>query len=154
MHPANKIMPQAVIVPSQRQRRRARILLAEDDGDLRDLIATVLSSDGYEIVQVRDGAELVEYLDAGRSSPGFELPDVILSDVCMPGRTGFDVLEELRSAGITTPVVLMTAFAEHFTESRARELGALTMLEKPFEIDDLRMVVLNVAPARAARRPN
>jgi len=118
------------------------VLLAEDDTELRRLIASILSSDGYDVVEVTNGNELLEYMRA----PGGRSPDVILSDICMPGRTGFDILRELRARGIMTPVVLMTAFGEVFSEPAARELGALTLVEKPFEIDDLRMIMLNVAP--------
>lgn len=147
-------MPQTVVVPPQRQRQRARILLAEDDADLRDLIAMVLSSDGYEIIEVRDGRELVDYMTAGADSPAFLPPDIILSDISMPGRSGFEVLQDLRKLGVMTPVVLMTAFGDRFTQSRARDLGALTLLEKPFDIDDLRMVVLNLVPGGRPNKSN
>jgi CheY-like chemotaxis protein len=138
-------MRQAVLLPSSRPRRRACVLVAEDDTELRRLIAAILSSDGYDVVEVTNGSDLLEYMTRQRDA-GSVAPDVILSDICMPGRTGFDVLRELRIIGINTPVVLMTAFGGDFSEQTARELGAVTLVEKPFEIDDLRMIVLNVAP--------
>ena len=142
LSPITGLMRQAIVVQSRRPRRRASVLVAEDDAELRKLIAAILSSDGYDVVEVSNGNELLEYMRAQRG----RYPDVILSDICMPGRTGFDILRELRARGIMTPVVLMTAFGEEFSEQAARELGALTLVEKPFEIDDLRMIVLNVAP--------
>jgi DNA-binding NtrC family response regulator len=53
----------------------------------------------------------------------------------------------LRELGIGSPVVLMTAFPDHCSEASAREHGAVTLIAKPFEIDDLRMIVLNLLPS-------
>lgn len=144
-------MPSAVIQPSQRPMRRARILLAEDDPELRTMVSLLLSADGFEVVEVRDGQQLLDYLNgAAADGTGSSVPDLILSDVCMPSVDGLQVLEQVRRAELDVPVVLMTAFATEHMSRHADELGAATLLTKPFEIDDLRMIVLNLAalPAR------
>ncbi len=144
-------MPSAVIQPSQRPKRRARILLAEDDPELRTMVSLLLSADGFEVVEVRDGQQLLDYLNgAAADGTRSSVPDLILSDVCMPSVDGLQVLEQVRRAELDVPVVLMTAFATEHMSRHADELGAATLLTKPFEIDDLRMIVLNLAalPAR------
>ena len=123
-------------------------MIAEDDADLRRLVSAVLAYDGYEIIEVKDGTELFDQLSRRRSKGA--LPDVIVSDVFMPGLSGLDVLGKMRELDIHAPVVLMTAFSHGCSEARARELGAVTLVEKPFEIDDLRMIVLNLVPRREA----
>jgi DNA-binding response OmpR family regulator len=136
----------AKVVLSKRGEASARVLVAEDDPELRRMISSVLTYDGYDVVEVADGAAMLSYLRACDTA----VPDVIVSDICMPGSSGLDVLAQLRELGLSTPFVLMTAFPDQCTEPCARELGAVTLVEKPFEIDDLRMIVMNLVkkPAR------
>jgi DNA-binding response OmpR family regulator len=119
-----------------------RILVAEDDPDLRSLIAGALTEDGHEVVEAADGARSLELLDATLGgpdpSPGF---DLIVSDVHMPGRSGLEVLAGLRHHPVAPPVVLITAFGDEQVHADARRLGAVAMLDKPFDLDDLRAVV-------------
>jgi CheY-like chemotaxis protein len=141
-------MTHAKVVLSKRGEAVARILLAEDDPDLRRMVSAVLAHDGYDVVEVGDGVSMLSYLRACENA----LPDVIVSDVCMPGYTGLDVLAQLRELGLSTPFVLMTAFPDQCSETAARALGAVTLVEKPFELDDLRMIVMNLVPSpRRAR---
>jgi CheY-like chemotaxis protein len=140
-------MQTAMVVPSRRPERRARVLLAEDDFELRRMVASLLSADGYEVIEVADGEQLLNYLASTKRQHGqLEDPDLIISDICMPQLDGLQVLERLRRADVSTPVVLMTAFANHNISEQADALGAVTLLSKPFEIDDLRMIVLNLSP--------
>jgi CheY-like chemotaxis protein len=146
-------MPNAMLVPSGRPQRRARVIVAEDDAELRHMVSSLLSADGYEVVEVVNGEELLDYI-AGltRAADGSVEPDLIISDICMPEMDGLQVLKRLRNAHVATPVVLMTAFANAAVCEQADRLGAITLLSKPFEIDDLRMIVLNVAAGSGRAR--
>lgn len=149
-------MAAAIVVPSNRPERRARVLVAEDDTELRHMVATLLSADGYDVIEVEDGEQLLHYMgalpqDTDATDPA---PDVIISDVCMPQFDGLQVLASLRDASVKIPVVLMTAFASDSICERAGELGAVTLLPKPFEIDDLRMIVMNLAERSRKLRQN
>jgi DNA-binding response OmpR family regulator len=113
-----------------------RILLVEDDREMRVLLARHLRRHGYEVVEAWDGtAALLRLGDAicrcGRC--GF---DAIVSDVRMPGHSGLELVEELRKCDWLMPVVLITAFATNAMYDEARRLGA-HMLDKPFEFDAL-----------------
>jgi CheY-like chemotaxis protein len=126
---------------------RRRVLLAEDDYELRRLIASVLRRDGYEVVEAADGLELLaqieDMLTARRErSDGF----LVLADVQMPGLSGLDVLAILRCACCATPVVLMTAFGDEETHGEAHELGAAALFNKPIDLDVLRSVVVETMP--------
>jgi CheY-like chemotaxis protein len=124
---------------------RRQVLVAEDDPSLRRLIVTVLRDAGYDVVEAADGPELLERIEAlaKRQVPSDAF--VVVSDVKMPGLTGLDVLAILRCASARTPVVLITAFGDAETHAEARELGAVRVLDKPFDLDVLRAVVGEVA---------
>lgn len=127
---------------SQPTARRARILVAEDDGALRALIAATLRHAGYEVVEAGDGVEAVgnaqPWIFRGRA---IEPPDVIVSDIRMPGWSGLDALRILRAGAAAPPVVLMTAFGSHETHELAARLGAAHVFDKPFAVEDLVAVV-------------
>ncbi len=121
-----------------------RILVAEDDVDMRTLVVDALRKDGYEVQSVADGGRLMvtlaqQYVDAD----GGNLVDLLVSDVRMPICTGLQILEQLRAAHWRIPVILMTAFGDAATRTRAHSLGAL-LFDKPFHIDDLRAAVASV----------
>lgn len=127
-----------------RKGARSRVLLAEDDGPLRALIAGVLEGDGYEVVEAKDGLELLANIEAalvGDQRPFF----VVVADVHMPGLTGLDVLAILRCSFVAAPVILITAFGDDDTRAEAWELGASAVFDKPFELEELRAAVLEAA---------
>lgn len=134
---------------------RRRVLVAEDDPSLRRLIVTVLEQAGYDVVAAADGVELlaqVEELVSAQHAPSDSF--VIVTDVNMPKLTGLDVLAVLRCAFARTPVVLITAFGDAETRAEARELGAVTVLDKPFDLDALRSVVDGLSRADGPNVPS
>jgi len=123
-------------------KHQGRVLLAEDDPEMRQLMAWALRKDGYQVEEVGDGDELLRSLGTVGTEEGAR-PDVIVSDIRMPGCTGLEVLERLRREHQTLPVVLVTAFGDRETHSHAERLGA-QLLDKPFSLDDLRKTVFDV----------
>ncbi len=124
-----------------------RVLLAEDDPDLRGLMAGTLRAAGYEVIEARDGthfANLVRSLMfSGECHPP---PEVVISDVRMPGSSGLDVVGFLRSLDWQTRVVLVTGFGDSNLRARAARLGVDRVLDKPFDLNELRRVVEELAP--------
>ncbi|MEO7033699.1 MAG: response regulator [Polyangiaceae bacterium] len=119
---------------------RARLLLAEDDFELRELLACVLRADGHEVVEAHDGRELWALLHT--NDPSSKEPfALVVSDVRMPGLTAFDVLSKLQRSLCNTPVILITAFGDQTTHLRALRLGASRVFDKPFDCDELRAAV-------------
>lgn len=121
--------------------RPGRILLAEDDAELRALVALSLRRDRHEVVELEDGEALFRYFESAalgdqRTPP----PDLVVSDVRMPVFAGIDVLRALRDAAIDTPVILVTAFGDPEIQRTAFELDA-TFLAKPFTMESLRLTV-------------
>ena len=127
----------------------ARLLLAEDDFELRELLACVLRADGHEVVEACDGNQLWALLDRENGAEGQAPFALVVSDVRMPGLTAFDVLTRLQRTLDETPVILITAFGDQTTHLRALRLGASRVLDKPFDCDELRDVVHDTLHRRA-----
>jgi DNA-binding response OmpR family regulator len=123
---------------------RARILLAEDDEALRALMAAALAKDGHEIIEARDGSEVLELLACNAVEAAGRPVDLIVSDVRMPGWSGLDVLAGLSRDPTSPAVVLVTAFGDEELHANARRLGARATMDKPFDMDELRAVVKSV----------
>ena len=125
-------------------RMPSTIFLAEDDDDMRALIAMSLQNDGYEVIEAKDGAELLDLL-AGASSSPMRRPDIIVSDVLMPCYSGLGVLAALHKSSWNIPVILITARRDESVIRDAMRLGASAVVHKPFDIDDLRTAILNIS---------
>src|SRR4030095_16528368 len=108
--------------------------------------------DGFNVIEVADGRELLDFVaGAFFSSLSPRPPDVIVSDVVMPGTNGLDGLELVRAKDAATPVVLVTAFPSTETEARASDLGVAALFSKPCDLTELRRTVM--AAAHRAARP-
>jgi CheY-like chemotaxis protein len=131
---------------------RPVVLVAEDDPEMRRLLATVLPRWGFDVVLAHDGDELTDRVQRflhGTSEERAHPPDLIISDVRMPGHSGLSVLEYLREHDGKTPFVVITAFGDASTHAEARRLGAARVLDKPFDLNHLRATVLELVPAVA-----
>lgn len=128
-----------------------RVLLAEDDDELRELMASALTRTGFELIEARDGAELLNRIaddvDDRRAVPEI---DVVVSDIRMPGMTGLGALCALNGVGCRTPVILITAFGTPAVRAAASRLGAVAVLNKPFRMDDLCALVTRAVEERAS----
>jgi DNA-binding response OmpR family regulator len=128
--------------PGETERtRHARILVAEDDLEMRRLVIESLRVDGHEAVDVSDGGQLLRQLTSlYRLRPDPEPIDMVVTDIRMPVCSGLEIVQGLRDADWTTPVVIMTAFGDAQTRAQAARLGAV-LLDKPFKMMTLRSIV-------------
>lgn len=127
-------------------RTRARILLAEDDGALRSILAARLRANGDEVTELADGGRLLVELTACVKPEGRGAPDLIVSDVRMPVMTGLEMAIAIREVRKGTPLILMTAFPDAELARRVHLLDA-HLLAKPFDLETLQHLV-----ARCLRR--
>jgi DNA-binding response OmpR family regulator len=116
---------------------KACILVVEDDPDIRRLVGLVLRDVGYEVSLVADGPAAVRAAGAHR-------PQLVLLDYMLPGEDGEAVARELRATCRDVAILLMSAADD--VAQKARKVGAVSRLDKPFELD-----ALEAAVARALR---
>lgn len=125
--------------------QRPRLVLADDDQELRTLLVAALRADGYDVIEVQDGSQLISCLATQLLCERDGQPiDLVISDLRMPGCSGLDVLAGLRFSNRLTPFILLTAFGDAQTHREARRLGAACVFDKPFDVDDLRTIVCNL----------
>jgi DNA-binding NtrC family response regulator len=137
-------------VASSLQPRALRVLLAEDDREMRRLLVSTLRKARCEVIEAGSGVQLWEAISRAGFGTAPELAiDLIVSDVRMPGKSGLEVLSGLRRSADPTPVILITAFGDNETHCEAHRLGALAVFNKPFDLDDLGRVVVALRDALA-----
>lgn len=110
-----------------------RILLAEDDKEMRALLSVVLRQQGYEVVEVADGVDLLHQLARTASGAPSANFDLVISDIRLPGISGLEIFERLGRGQRLPPTLFTTAFGDKETHERARKLGA-PLFDKPFDI--------------------
>lgn len=143
--PSSQPVPAAPAVPHG----AARILLAEDDAEMRQLLEVALRRDGHEVVSSKDGNELVQ--SVVQSLKAGTAIDLVITDVRMPGVSGFEAACWIRNLGCKTPVLAITAFADPALQAAGAHLGVVAVLDKPFELDELRFLVRTVLAAPSIR---
>jgi CheY-like chemotaxis protein len=110
----------------------ATVLIIDDEIHIRRLIAQMLELAGYRVLQAANGSEALRLIEETK-------PDVITCDIFMPGMTGFEVLEAIKSRPDTadTPVIMLTAIGQEKDTARAIALGADDYITKPFGTTNL-----------------
>jgi two-component system, chemotaxis family, chemotaxis protein CheY len=116
--------------------KAGRVLIVEDDADIREVFHEVLSEAGYDVATAVDGRDALDVLAAANA-----LPDVILLDLMMPRMDGY----EFRAAQIKDPrlraIPVVAVSADRTGKQRARQAGICEYLAKPVELDELLRVV-------------
>jgi len=120
------------------------ILLAEDDIEMRRLLAECLREAGYEVLNAENGRRVLEILGAAQRALPPRRIDLVISDVRMPGLDGLRLLPILRNHDPDLPVILITAFGRAEVHAEGKLGGALAVIDKPFSSDQLLELVEHV----------
>src|SRR5499426_3192315 len=110
----------------------AKILVADDEVNLRRVLTAMLKRDGHEVVQASSGAEAMEHIGD---------VDVVITDLRMPGADGMEVLRTASKTHPHVPVIMITAYGSVGQAVEAIKAGAFDYIEKPFEQDQIRTIV-------------
>jgi two-component system response regulator AtoC len=121
----------------------AKILVADDEQNLRRVLVAMLRRDGHDVVQAASGAEAIEQLAD---------VDVVITDLRMPGADGMDVLRTAAKSFPQVPVIMITAYGSVGQAVEAIKAGAFDYIEKPFEQDSIRTIVEKAIGQAAANR--
>jgi CheY-like chemotaxis protein len=117
--------------------RRSCVVLAEDDREMRMLVATTLRHAGWDVIEAVDGVDLLDCVAWVVESRDDWTECVLVSDIRMPAMGGLEVVGHLRGMGWRGRIILITAFGDQETHDRALALGASAVLDKPFELETL-----------------
>ena len=109
------------------------IWVIDDDQSMRWVLTKTLTNNGYRVTAFESGS--VALASFKRAEPG-ERPDLIITDVRMPGINGFELLKQIKNFSPNTPIIVMTAYTDLDTTVQAFHEGAFEYLPKPFDIDD------------------
>src|SRR6187431_118888 len=109
---------------------KAKILIAEDDANIRQGLVATLESEGYGVTVASDGAQALRVFPQ-------EKFDLVLLDIMMPKASGYDVCRELRARGSRVPVLFLTAKGEEIDKVVGLKLGADDYVTKPFGVHEL-----------------
>lgn len=115
-----------------------KILIAEDDYNIRHGLAEVLSREGYTLIQAADGAQALEAYYQ-------QQPDFIILDIMMPERDGYSVCREIRKIDELIPIIFLSAKDEEIDRVVGLELGADDYISKPFGIHEIRARIKTIA---------
>jgi CheY-like chemotaxis protein len=127
-----------------------RVLLAEDDDEMRVLLADSLRNEGYDVIECHDGCELAEKIGPCLAPHAEQCFELIISDIRMPGIFGLTILEGGQQRDGFPPMILITAFGDQETHEEAERLGAAALFDKPFDLQALLAKAREVVSASPA----
>jgi DNA-binding NtrC family response regulator len=120
-----------------------RLLIVDDDEEMRGLLRKVLEKEGYHVSIAGDGREALAVLARGTF-------DLVVTDMLMPHDGGLELLETLHRIHPALPVIIVTAFGDWHSYTRALELGAAAFISKPLRMTELIAAVHNALAGRGA----
>ena len=118
------------------------ILIVDDDVNLCTVLSEELAEIGYETYFLSNGNGVLDYVNSNRV-------DLILLDLKMPGKDGFDVLNDLNSAQVEVRVIVLTAYADVQSAIDSAKLGASDFISKPYDFDELLITIRKVVQREA-----
>ena len=119
----------------------AHILVVEDEDSMREVLTMLLEGEGYDVTAASDGTEGISFIEN-------DIFDLIITDIKMPGATGFEVLKKSKDTTPETLVIMITAFGTMESGMDAMKLGAYDYIHKPFKIDEIRHIIRNALDKR------
>jgi two-component system response regulator AtoC len=111
-----------------------RVLIADDEKNMRWVLTEALTADGYEVSEAADGKTA---LASAKDNP----PDLMVLDNKMPSPSGMEVLKRIRAEGLTFPIIMLTAHGNVETAVEAMKNGATEYLTKPFDLEELKLSI-------------
>jgi two-component system response regulator PilR (NtrC family) len=142
-----KVAKSSIAPESESVSTGKRILIVDDEQSMRDMLGILLRKEGLEVHTAGSRAEAADVLSQGSV-------DLVLTDVRLPDGDGIEVLRHVKAGSPETAVVVMTGYGTSETAVAARKLGAEAYILKPFDVDELRVVVRDALANRSLREEN
>jgi DNA-binding NtrC family response regulator len=114
-----------------------KILIAEDDCDIRNILTVILGDEGYEIIQAENGQQALKTIRTQHI-------DLLLLDIKMPNLSGIDVLYYMHKEGYKIPVIILTAYLQAKEDPEVKQKNVLAFLVRPISFDELKSKIKDV----------
>ncbi|MBI5191991.1 MAG: sigma-54-dependent Fis family transcriptional regulator [Nitrospirae bacterium] len=124
-----------------------KILVVDDERGMRELLTIMLQKEGFDVSSADGGQEALEFISQ-------RMYDIVITDIKMPNVTGIDVLKAVKETSPETIVIMITAYASTETAMDAMKLGAYDYINKPFKIEEIKLIVRNAFERRRLREEN
>ena len=124
---------------------KGKILVVDDEKSMREILEIFLTSEGYSVFAAKNGGEAIEAVKK-------DIFDLIITDMKMPEVSGLELLKAVKHIAPETTVVIVTAFGTTESAVEAMKLGAYDYIQKPFKMDDIRLVVKNALEKQKLRK--
>jgi DNA-binding NtrC family response regulator len=124
-----------------------RVLIVDDEKGMRDFLSIMLKKEGYSVSTAESESKASDRISRGEF-------DLVISDISMPGRSGLDLLRQAKETSPDTPVIMITAYASTESAVEALKLGAADYVIKPFDVEELKIVVKNAIEKRRLEQEN
>jgi two-component system response regulator PilR (NtrC family) len=124
-----------------------KVLIVDNEKSMRDFLSIVLRKEGYFVEAAEDGDQALKVLEK-------DIFDLVLTDMKMPRMSGLDLLKALKDLSPETIIIMMTAYASAETAVEAMKEGAYDYLTKPFQIDEVKLIIKNALERRKLRQEN
>ncbi len=121
--------------------KKRTIMVADDDENIRLVLNKYLTAKGFEIIEAEDGEEALDLIENKKN-----IPDIIILDIMMPGKNGFEVCEHLRNHKVFSmiPILMLTALSTPESVIKGLSLGADDYIKKPFNLEELYIRIKNI----------
>jgi two-component system response regulator PilR (NtrC family) len=116
------------------EKYKGSVLIIEDENSMREVLKILLEGENYEVNTASDGNEGLSYIER-------DIFDLIITDIKMPGADGFEILKRTKEISPDTIIIMITAFGTTEAAIEAMKLGAYDYINKPFKIDEIRLIV-------------
>ncbi len=124
---------------------KGSILIVEDEKSMNEILRMLLDSEGYDVSTALDGKEGIEQIRK-------EIFDIVVTDIKMPFHDGFEILKAVKDVSPDTIVLMITAYGNTETAVKAVQMGAYDYINKPFKIDEIRIIIKNALEKRRLSR--
>ncbi len=124
---------------------KGKILIIEDERSLHEILKMLVEGEGYAVYSAYDGKEGIELIRK-------DIFDIIITDIRIPYHDGFEILKETKTISPDTIVIMITAFGITESALEAMKLGAYDYINKPFKIDEIRIIINNAFEKRGLRK--
>lgn len=127
--------------------QKDKILVADDEKSMRELLDIMLKKEGYKVTLASSGEEVMKLIEK-------DLFDLALVDIRMPRQDGISVLKKIKSVSPETEVIMITAYASADTAIKAMKEGAYDYITKPFKVDEIKLIIQNALEKKKLQKEN